>query len=376
METVGHAGPSPYTGVMHKTRPIARFVRFTACLALAACSLASLTGCLPNRVVIDLAPGDGSLAETQVLIDPGAGRSAPKIAQIDLQGLISHAPSPGLLSGRSNAVDSIVTRLRKAEDDPMVRAVILRINSPGGTVAASETIYSEIRGFRERSGKPVIVSMGEVAASGGYYIALAADHIIAQPTSITGSIGVIVQTFNFSRGMDRIGISGRAVVSRENKAIANPFETPVEEHYRILQHLTDQFYEQFRTLVADRRPQIRNGSASLDTITDGRVFTGAEGVQLGVVDETGSLRDAFERAKALVNLDRARLVKYHAQGVTVGSPYATTLDHHPTVMRNASGGGITLAPVRVDLPGGTGLPGFGGEPSESGFYYLWIAPTP
>lgn len=364
---------------MLQTRLSARIIRITACLAVTTLSLVCLTGCLPNRVVIDLSPGDGTLAETQVLSDPGAGRNAPKVAQIDLQGLISHAPSPGLLSGRSNAVDSTVTRLRKAEDDPMVQAVILRINSPGGTVAASETIYSEIRGFRERSGKPVIVSMGEVAASGGYYIALAADHIVAQPTSVTGSIGVIVQTFNFSRGMDRIGISGRAVVSRENKAIANPFETPVEEHYRILQHLTDQFYEQFRTLVAERRPQIQHGSASLDTVTDGRVFTGDEAARLGVVDETGSLRDAFARAKALANLDRARLVKYHAQGVTVGSPYATTLDHSPThapVMRDGSGGGITLAPVRVDLTGGSGVPGFGGEPSESGFYYLWIAPTP
>lgn len=164
--------------------------RFWFPAAVGLTALLGAAGCLPNRVVIDLDPGDMELTETEVLSDPGAARSGPKVALIDVSGIISMSPSSGLLVGRTNAVDSLVARLNKAEGDPMVRAVVLRVNSPGGTVAASETMYQEIRRFREKSGKPVVVSMAEVAASGGYYISLAADRVYAQPTSITGSIGV------------------------------------------------------------------------------------------------------------------------------------------------------------------------------------------
>lgn len=283
-------------------------------------SLALAGGCLPSRVAIDLAPSDGRLAETQVMDAPGPDVST-KVALIDVTGLISHVASPGLFTGGSNAVDDLVAALRKAEGDPAVRAVVLRINSPGGTVTASDTVYNEVRRFRKRTGKPVVASEADVAASGGYYLALACDHIVAERSSITGSIGVLMQTFNFAQGMDRLGIKGRTVVSRPNKNIASPFEPPQEEHYAILQSLVDQMFEDFANLVRERRPSI--DGTDFAHLTDGRVFTGRQALAAGLVDELGGVREAFDAARRLAGLDGARLVKYHADAATVRSAYAT-----------------------------------------------------
>lgn len=324
-------------------------------LVLAA-SLAG--GCLPNRVVLDLAGSDGKLAEREVMSDAGGGS---KIAMIDVDGLLSHAPGPAIIAGSGNTVDELVSRLDKAEKDTSVRAVILRINSPGGTVAASDTMYREIMGFRERSRKPVVVSMAEIATSGGYYIALAADRIIAQPSSITGSIGVLIQTVNFSKGMAMIGIEGRAVTSGANKDLANPLAPVREEQYRVLQGTVDEFYGAFRALVAERRTGI--DAARLDEIADGRVFTGMTALREGLVDANGGLREAFAEAKSLAGVERARLVKYHIEGRVPASPYATASapDHSPAAAGVGAGTQVNLVQVNIDR---AMLP-------SAGFYYLW-----
>lgn len=323
---------------------------------LSAIGLA-LAGCLPNRVTIDLAPGDGEIEETPVLTDEGASNASPKIALIEISGLLSQTSPPGIITSRSNAVDSLLSRLAKAGEDTNVRAVVLWVNSPGGTVGASDTMYNELRHFREQTGKPIVVSMGEIAASGAYYTSLAADLIIAQPTTITGSIGVIVQTFNFSEGMRKIGIQGRAVVSGPNKDIANPFEPPSDEQYALIQHLVDQFYADFRSIVAERRPGAAAMGAEFNMMTDGRVFTGQEAAALHLVDRTGSLRDAFDAAKGLAHLEKARLVKYHAQGVKPHSPYGATTPIDPRL-------GDTTTVNVLSL-------GLTPESLSPGFYYVW-----
>ncbi|HBS29186.1 MAG TPA: signal peptide peptidase SppA [Phycisphaerales bacterium] len=330
--------------------------RWLAVALLGVCAIGA-TGCLPSRVVIDLAPGDGRLVETVVLADAGAGGSGPKIALIDVTGLISHTPGGGLIAGRASAVDSLVARLAKAEQDPLVRAVVLRVNSPGGTVAASETVYHEVRRFRQATSKPVVVSMAEVAASGGYYLSLAADRIVAQPTTITGSIGVILQTVNFSQGMARLGIEARAVTSGPNKDLANPLTPAREGHYGILQGQVDEFYASFRALVLERRPAL--SPADAQWATDGRVMTGARAHEAGLVDELGGVRDAFASARRLAGVERARLVKYHAQGAEPRSPYSTT---GPTVPPSAAGG-TEINMIQLNLPEGL-LP-------TAGFYYVW-----
>lgn len=345
---------------MHTTQLRQPRLARVALIALASI----LASCLPNRVMIDLAPSDGKLIEKTVLTDPGVRGRGPKVALIDVNGLISHAPvSGGLFLGTSNSVDRLAGQLDKAEHDPRVRAIVLRVDSPGGTVAASETMYNEIRLFRERTHKPVVVSMSEVAASGGYYISLAADRIIAQPTSITGSIGVIMQTVNFSGGMAKLGITARAVKSGPMKDLANPLEPMRDEQYAVLQSTVDDFYRGFVDLVVLRRGDALD-PAELDILTDGRVFTGRQALAHGLVDELGGLRDAFAVAKTLAGIPDARLVKYHAEGRVPLSPYAAAID--PSLTPTAGARQINL--MQLNLPGGL-------SPS-SGFSYLWTPSVP
>lgn len=341
-----------------------------AAWALAACALFAAAGCLPRRVTIDLQPEEPELEQTIVLADDGASRSSPKVAMIDVRGLINDGAAGGILPGgrARSPVDDLVARLDKAARDSDVKAVILRINSPGGTVAASETMYAEIRRFAERTSKPVVASMGEVAASGGYYISLAADEIIAQPSTTTGSIGVIVQTFNVSGGMSRIGISARSVTSGPNKALASPFEPENEPHYAILQRMVDDFYGQFRGLVAQRRPGI--SEQAMPMLTDGRVVTGAEAARLGLVDGTGGVREAFARARERAKLGPACLIKYHAGGDSPRTAYALVDAPLPSAGANGWGaGGTQINLMQMNL-------GLAGDEGHSGFYYLWVPPSP
>ncbi len=339
----------------------------TAAFFVSACwaALLTLPACIPNRVTIDLAPSEGVLKEKRVFADEGASALAPKVLLIDVAGLISHSAQPGLIAGRGSVIDDVVARLTKAEEDPRIAAVILRINSPGGTVAGSETLYNEIRRYRERANKPVVISMAEVAASGGYYVALAADRVIAQPSTITGSIGVIIQTVNFSKGMSMIGIEARSVTSGSNKDLANPFEPVVEEHYGILQGAVNDFQDSFVALVRDRRPALT--ADRLAEATDGRIFTGRQALALGLVDACGDLRDSFVAAKELAGLKAAQLVKYHSAGRAPGSPFAHAAAP-ATAQADGAGTPNQINLVQVNLPEGL-------APSV-GFYYLWAPNLP
>ncbi len=340
--------------------------RASCLLPLLAAAVTLLPGCLPGRVSIDLAPRPDGLAETKVISDDGSVNGSPKVALIDVDGTLSHAAGGGLIAGRTNSVDDLVSRLTKAEEDKKVRAVVLRVNSPGGTVAASETMYHEIKAFRERSKKPVVVSMAEVAASGGYYISMAADKVVAQETTITGSIGVIFQTFNMSKGMAMIGIEGRALTSGKNKDMASPFAPIREEQYAVLQKLVDEFYGEFKGLVLARRAALAaSGDGAITAATDGRVFTGKQALEAGLVDQLGGLRDAYAEAKKLAGISTARLVKYHASEDKPLSPYATS---QAGAIPDAAASGsrdINLLTLRL-----------GGDAARSQFLYLWDPQSP
>ena len=309
-----------------------------------------LSGCSGVRFVIDVVPAVDGLTETVVLEDPGAGSSA-KIALIQITGVIADADRRGLITKGENPVARFVESLHKAAKDPKVKAIVLRINSPGGTVTASDIVYREIQHFKNTSKKPVVVLMSDVAASGGYYIACAADEIIAHPTTITGSIGVIIQTFNFSEGMRRIGINADAITSGPNKAAGSPFEPMPPEHRALLQGLVDEFYANFVAIVTDSRPNL--SIADLEWITDGRVVTGKRAAEVGLIDSTGDLRDAFAAAKKRANLTAAKLVKYHRPLEYVGSAYARSPGTNPQ---------INMLQLNVDA---------GPLFDRSGFYYLW-----
>lgn len=228
-------------------------------------------------------------------------------------------------------------------------------------------MYNEVRRFRERTGKPVVAALGEVAASGGYYLALAADEIIAQPTTITGSVGVIIPTINLSAGMQKIGIVSRSIKSGANKDLANPLEPMREGQYQVLQHMVDQFYQGFRDRVLTRRAP-RFDASRADELLDGRVFTGAEAASLGLVDSTGGVREAFDRARALAGLDKASLIKYHTEagGTRPRTAYAEA----------PAGAGSTFEFNLVRIDGAGSLIGLDGGGGGCRAYYLWAPSLP
>lgn len=342
--------------------------RLTAVLLAAAAALL-LGACAPLSVTFTLGARDGRLKESTVIEDSAAWRP-DKVALIDVHGVLIETPpgrALGLIGGGPSPVDEFVARLKLAEDDPRVRAVVLRINSPGGSVTASDTMYRELRRFRETTGKPVVASLGEVAASGAYYLALGADEIVAQPTSITASIGVIVPTINVSEGLGRIGVVARSVKSGANKDLANPLEPMRDSHYAVLQSMVDEFYARFRALVVERRT---DGAATpldpsrLDELTDGRVVTGAAAVRAGLADREGGLRDAFARAKALAGITDANLIMYHDRlDMPPRTPYAVPAAHAAAA---------DPAPPNVSLIS-IDLGAIGTKLSPGNAYYLWLA---
>jgi len=316
--------------------------------------MAFAAGCGPTTLVIGLTPGDKKLEKTVVLDEPGERQ----VLIVDLDGVLVNAARRGLLRERENPVAELQEKLRYAAQDDAVDAVILRVNSPGGTVTASDIVYREVRRFREQTGKPVVALMMGVAASGGYYVALAGDEIVAHPTTITGSVGVIVQTVSLQPALARLGVRTDAIKSGPNKDAGSPLSTLTAEQRATLQALVNDFYDRFVGLVADARPGIQ--PSDLPAVTDGRVFSGSAAVELGMVDRTGDLHDAHARAKALAGLDAADLILYHRPLDYVASPYAAApRGPHGTTQ-------VNLAQFNLDAGLNAGLP--------AGAYYLWTTP--
>ena len=329
-------------------------------LLLAWCVFVA-AACGPLTFTIGSRPGEEELTETEV--EPAERRSRDKVAIIDVSGFLLNTAPRGLLHRGEHPAAALHERLERAREDRRVKAVILRINSPGGTVTASDVMFREVERFRERSDKPVVVLMMDVAASGGYYLACAGDHLVAHPTSITGSIGVIVQTVSLKPALDRIGIEATTFRSGPGKDAGSPLADLTDEHRAILQSMVDDFYEQFLDRVRSARPQIDEDH--FDEVTDGRVVTGQRALQLGVVDEVGDLHTAWQRAKKLAEIEDANLVIYHRRGRRVAAPYMSS----PMSPGQAGEGPrdlqINLAQINVTpelLHTG------------SGFYYLWQPP--
>ena len=202
----------------------------------------------------------------------------------------------------------MVENLNAAASDHRVKAVVLRINSPGGTVTASDTLYQEIKAFRKRTGKPVIAYFQDVAASGAYYLACAADEIIAQRTSVTGSIGVIMQMVDLSETMAKLGIEADAIKSGPFKDAGSPFREMKTEERALFQGLVDNFYSQFVEVVCEGRPHLTH--EDVVKLADGRVYSAGQALEAGLIDRVGTLREAVEAAKDRAKIDRAITVRY------------------------------------------------------------------
>jgi protease-4 len=218
-------------------------------------------------------------------------------------------------------------QLSRASQDENVKAVVLRINTPGGTVTASDIIHHELKTFKASRKIPVVASIMDVGASGGYYIAAAADSVLAHPSSVTGSIGVIMLTVNARGLLEKVGIEATAVTSGPRKDMGSPFRTMTPEERAIFQGLIDSFYQRFLTVVQDGRPQLQMDQ--IKKLADGRIYTGDQAKAAGLVDEVGYLEDAIDVAKKKAGITEARVVTYKRPGEYSNNVYSRFLTPGP-----------------------------------------------
>lgn len=303
-----------------------------------------LSGCIS----ITLVPTIGPLKEEQI-----GGSGKEKVLVMELSGLISSHEESGLVTERPSMVARVKEELERASQDPRVKAVVIRINSPGGTVTASDVLHHEIVKFKENRKVPVVASIMDVGASGGYYVAVAADKIMAHPSTVTGSVGVIMLSVNARGLLEKIGVEADAVASGSKKDMGSPFRPMTDEERQIFQGVINSFYERFLTVIRDGRRNLN--AEQIRKLADGRIYSGEQAKALGLVDEVGYLDDAVEAAKREARLDEARVVAYRRPGEYRNNIYSTF-----------SGGGWALPG-----PGDFSLMALirGGTPQ---FMYLWM----
>lgn len=262
--------------------------------------LCLISGALPGAV-------GGALVEQTVSGD----RDAPaKVLLIEYEGVIAAQVGGGLFEPGFDLVERIGRQLDQAAKDDEVRAVVLALDTPGGTVTASDRIWHRIKRFRDEAKKPVVLHMGAVCASGGYYIASACDEIRCEPTTITGSIGVLLSGLNFHGLLEKYGVRDVTIASGANKALLNPTSPVSESHIAILQGMVDDAYDRFVQLVDEGRPAL--DEAQVRQLADGRIYTANQALELELVDGIGYLDDSVEAAKQLAGVSQARLVRYRS----------------------------------------------------------------
>jgi len=226
--------------------------------------------------------------------------------------IMGGASTSGLLGGTLGS-DEVIAYLKEARDDPRVKAVVLRINSPGGSAAGAQEIADEVAKLRE-DGKKVVVSMGDVAASGAYWVASGADLIIADPATMTGSIGVIMEIQNLQALYEKLGIKVDVIKSAPMKDIGSSTRPMTPEERNLLQGMINDIFDQFVTQVANGRKMSRETVLSL---ADGRVFTGRQAKSLGLIDEFGNFHDAIDQAVKLAGITGRYTVKEYG----ISSPW-------------------------------------------------------
>ena len=232
-----------------------------------------------------------------------------QVAVIHVDGVIVGGRGQAGLFGDGGGTDSIIRQIQSARDDAAVRAVVIRINSPGGSAPASQEVGEELKKLRA-SGKVVVASMGDVAASGGYWIAALCDKIYANPGTITGSIGVYIPYANWQELFKKVGVSGEKIKSGPHKDMLSPERPMTDKERAIVQEMVDDLYEQFVAVVAEGR---KMDPAKVRQLADGRIYTGRQARSLGLVDEMGTMEEAVRSAAKTAGISGKPVLKEYGR---------------------------------------------------------------
>ena len=309
------------------------------------------SGCVLIYSNFDFFSELGPLEETTLM-----GKGKDRILLMDISGEISNQEMTSMLgfSADESMVSLIHEQLNAAEKNKHIKAVIVRINSPGGTVTASDIIYNQIKTFRESSQIPIYAMMMDVAASGGYYIAMSADKVFANPTTVTGSIGVIMLNISIQGLMKKIGVKSKVIKSGKNKDIGSPFKDLTPEERKILQSIIDGLYSTFVEVVEKGRPKL--SKKQVLKAADGRIYTAQQAEKLGLIDGVGYLPEIINKIKMDLKLRDARVVTYHRPHHQVSNIYSKLQAPTPK--------GISLIDPELLKP-------LTRTKTLPGFYYLW-----
>jgi len=327
-----------------KTMKINRSLRLLACIL----SVIILSGC--GSVKINLIQ-DYSEPLREFTIE---GDGWERILVIPINGMISGVKEKGMMSSSPSLIQEVVSHLKKAKKDKRIKAVILKVNSPGGTVTGSDLLYHEIMKFKEETGVPVIACMMGMATSGGYYVSLPADYIVAHPTTVTGSVGVIFMRPKFNDLMGKIGVGVEISKSGYNKDMGSPFRPTTEEEQELFQKLIDDMAVIFKEKVVKHR---KLSDKNLKDVLSAKVYLAKDALNSGLIDEVGFIDDAVLQARKAARLREShRLVMYRRSEYADDNVYNDTTAH---------GAGKTPT---VDLGVFSTM-----TDVKTGFYYLWPA---
>lgn len=304
-------------------------MRRLAIIAIASlCML--LAGCVFN---ISLAPESKPYKETVI-----EGTATAKIVVVEVSGMISDEQDEGALGKKKPSMpDAFAEALAKAAKDDDVKGLIVRINTPGGAVSTSDTMYNELRRYKIKTGNPVYASIVGMGTSGGYYIASAADAIYAQPTSLTGSIGVIALSLDFEGLMDKLGVRDKTHKSGQNKAVFTPFRPDTPEESSIINGIIETLHARFVDVVAEGR----HGKLTRERVgelADGRPYTADQALALGLIEGIAYPSDVVSKMRGEIKQPKARVVMYRRPGTHKGSIYSlSNVSGNTIVNLDASG---------------------------------------
>jgi protease IV len=283
-------------------RRLIGFARLTRWASLVFLAL-TCTGC----ITVDVLGGKpGKLRETVV-----EGERGPKIALIEIEGVLREAPQPtrlGLVEHES-PVARVRAQLDKAAKDRAVKAVVLRIHSPGGTATASEIIYGEIQRFKAKKSAPVVAQLVGIATSGAYYAAMAADSVYANPTTVTGSIGVIFVSVNASGLMEKLGLADQTITTGPYKDAGSPLRPMTPEDRALMHGVLNDLYRRFVQVVVAGRPQL--SATRVVELADGRIYSATQAQANGLVDGIADLPSTIDEVRRRAGLGDVRVVAYH-----------------------------------------------------------------